>query len=51
MQIAFSTTVIGLLIAGVGLLIYSVKRQWFADEIAGLRYALDLHLMKEDETR
>ncbi len=43
MQIAFATTVIGIFVAGVGLLIYSVKRHWFNDEVACLRYALDLN--------
>ena len=47
MQIAFGTTVVGIFVAGVGLLLYSVKKHWFADEIAGLRYALDIHLRKE----
>lgn len=48
MQIAFGTTVVGIFIAGVGLLLYSVKRHWFADEISGLQYALDLKLRKEE---
>lgn len=47
MQIAFGTTVVGIFVAGVGLLLYSVKRHWFADEIAALRYALDLKLRRE----
>ena len=49
MQIAFGTTVVGIFDAGVGLLLYSVKKHWFADEIASLRYALDIHLRKEPE--
>lgn len=49
MQIAFGTTVVGIFVAGVGLLLYSVKKHWFADEIASLRYALDIHLRKEPE--
>ena len=48
MQIAFGTTVVGIFIAGVGLLLYSVKRHWFADEISSLQYALDLKLRKEE---
>ena len=47
MQIAFGTTVVGIFVAGVGLLLHSVKRHWFADEIAALRYALDLKLGRE----
>mgnify|MGYP007043821070 CR=1 FL=1 len=42
-------TVVGIFVAGVGLLLYSVKRHWFADEIASLQYALDLRLRKEEE--
>ena len=49
MQVAFGTTVVGIFVAGVGLLLYSVKKHWFADEIASLRYALDIHLRKESE--
>jgi len=48
MQIAFGTTVVGIFVAGVGLLLYSVKRHWFADEISGLQYALDLKLRKKE---
>lgn len=48
MQIAFGTTVVGIFVAGVGLLLYSVKRHWFADEIASLQYVLDLKLRKEN---
>ncbi len=47
MQVAFGTTVVGIFVAGVGLLLYSVKRHWFADEIASLQYALDLKLRRE----
>lgn len=44
MQIAFATTVVGCLVAGIGLLIYSVKRHWFAEEISNLQYVLDRRL-------
>lgn len=44
MQIAFATTVMGCLSAGVSLLIYSVKKHWYTEEIADLRYVLDRHL-------
>lgn len=47
MQIAFGTTVVGIFVAGVGLLLYSVKRHWFADEISSLEYALDLKRRRE----
>lgn len=41
MQIAFATTVVGCFIAGVGLLVYSVKKHWYADEIANLIYLME----------
>lgn len=41
MQIAFGTTVIGCLVAVVGILIYSVKRHWYTEEVINLRYVLD----------
>ncbi|MBS1370964.1 MAG: MotA/TolQ/ExbB proton channel family protein [Lentisphaeria bacterium] len=44
MQIAFATTVVGCLVAGVGLLVYSVKRHWYSEEISNLQYVLDRHL-------
>lgn len=44
MRIAFATTVIGCLVAGISLLIYSVKKHWYSEEIANLRYVLDRHL-------
>lgn len=40
-QIAFATTVVGCLIAGINLLVYSVKRHGFADEISNLIYLLE----------
>ncbi len=49
MRIAFATTVVGCFVAGVGLLLYSTKKHWYADEIASLRYALDLHIRRADD--
>lgn len=49
MQIAFGTTVVGIFVAGVGLLLHSVKRHWFTEEIACLRYALDVHLTEVEK--
>ncbi|OQA87581.1 MAG: MotA/TolQ/ExbB proton channel family protein [Lentisphaerae bacterium ADurb.Bin242] len=40
-QIAFATTVVGCFIAGVNLLVYSVKRHGFADEVSNLIYLLE----------
>ena len=44
MQIAFATTVVGCVCAGISLLIASVKKHWYTEEIADLRYVLDRHL-------
>ena len=47
MQIAFATTVVGCVISGIALLIYSVKKHWYAEEISDLRYVLDRQLREE----
>ncbi len=44
MQIAFATTVVGCVVAGVGLLVGSVRRHWYAEEISDLRYVLERQL-------
>lgn len=44
MQIAFATTVVGCLVAGIELLILTVKKYWYNEEIADLNYVLDRHL-------
>ena len=44
MQIAFATTVVGCMSAGIALLVSSVKKHWYAEEIANLYYVLDRHL-------
>ncbi|MBE6355872.1 MAG: MotA/TolQ/ExbB proton channel family protein [Lentisphaerae bacterium] len=41
MQIAFATTVVGCTVAGIALLINSVKKHWYIEEITNLRYVLD----------
>jgi biopolymer transport protein ExbB/TolQ len=48
MQIAFATTVIGCCIAGISILILSVRKHDYAEEICCLRYALDRHARKAD---
>ena len=47
MQIAFATTVVGCVIAGIALLVYSVKKHWYVEEISNLRYVLDRKLEGE----
>ena len=49
MQIAFATTVVGCFAAGVGLLVYSVRRHWYAEEISNLRYVLERQLKMRGE--
>jgi len=44
MQIAFATTVVGCTVAGIALLIHSVKKHWYIEEITNLRYVLDRKL-------
>ena len=44
MQIAFATTVLGCCIAGISILVLSVRKHDYADEIACLQYVLDRHL-------
>ena len=41
MQIAFATTVVGCFIAGSGVLVHSVKKHWFADEMADFVYLVE----------
>ena len=41
MQIAFATTVVGCVIAGIALLVNSVKKHWYSEEIGDLVYVLD----------
>lgn len=43
MQIAFATTVLGCCIAGISILVLSVRKHDYADEIACLQYVLDRH--------
>jgi biopolymer transport protein ExbB/TolQ len=46
MQVAFATTVIGLLIGAVGFIILQIKRRWFAADINHLEFVVEL-LKKE----
>ena len=46
MQIAFATTVLGCCIAGISILVLSVRKHDYADEIACLQYVLDRHQRK-----
>ena len=46
MQVAFATTVVGLVIAAVGVVTLQVKQRWYAREINDLDY-LDKTLQNE----
>jgi biopolymer transport protein ExbB/TolQ len=49
MQVAFTTTVTGIFISAVGLITYSVKNNWYREEISNLQYVLDLQLHQEKD--
>jgi biopolymer transport protein ExbB/TolQ len=42
MQVAFSTTVVGLVIGAIGFFISQVKRRWYATDINNLYFILDI---------
>ncbi len=46
MQVAFSTTVIGLLIGAIGFVVSQVKKRWYAADISNMEYIVEL--MKEE---
>ncbi len=48
MQVAFSTTVIGLFIGGVGFVIHLLKRRWHAQDLQALDYLFSLAQMDRE---
>ena len=42
MQVAFATTVVGMLIAAVGVLTVQVRQRWYARELNNLEYVRQL---------
>lgn len=42
MQVAFTTTVVGLVIGGIGLVIYQIKKRWYAEELAQIEFVAGL---------
>ncbi len=50
MQVAFATTVIGLLIGAVGFIVLQIKRRWFAADINNLEFVAEL-LKKESASK
>lgn len=51
MQIAFATTVVGCLVAGIGLLVSSVKKHWYKDELVNLAYLLEWKLNTMEQNK
>jgi hypothetical protein len=49
MQVAFSTTVVGLIVGAIGFLLTEVKQRWFAKDLSQLIYISDL-ITEENET-
>ncbi|EPR65375.1 MotA/TolQ/ExbB proton channel family protein [Cyclobacterium qasimii] len=49
MQVAFSTTVVGLIVGAVGFMLTEVKQRWFAKDLSQLIYISDL-ITEENET-
>ena len=48
MQVAFSTTVVGLIVGAIGYLLTEVKQRWFARDLSQLNYIADL-ITEENE--
>jgi biopolymer transport protein ExbB/TolQ len=42
MQVAFSTTVIGIFLGGTGFMLHSVRKRWFTDDFYKLQFIIDL---------
>ena len=47
MQIVFATTVVGLVISGIGLITLQVKQRWYASELNKLDYVARIIQEKE----
>jgi biopolymer transport protein ExbB/TolQ len=47
MRLAFSTTVVGIFIGGIGFLIHLVKRRWFLEDVKNCSYIVDVLFDKE----
>jgi biopolymer transport protein ExbB/TolQ len=40
--VAFTTTVVGLLIGGIGFIIFTIKRRWYAQDLSDMEYAVKM---------
>jgi biopolymer transport protein ExbB/TolQ len=47
MRLAFSTTVVGIFIGGIGFLIHLVKRRWYIEDVKNCSYIVDLLFKQE----
>ncbi|MDN5202754.1 MotA/TolQ/ExbB proton channel family protein [Fulvivirgaceae bacterium BMA10] len=50
MQVAFSTTVVGLIVGAIGFILTEVKQRWFAKDLSQLHYIADL-ITEENEKK
>ncbi|KXX68150.1 MotA/TolQ/ExbB proton channel family protein [Flammeovirga sp. SJP92] len=50
MQMAFATTVVGLIIGGIGFVLQNVQQKWFAEDYATLVFIVDL-MQEENEKK
>ena len=49
--IAFTSTVVGLLIGAVSLTVASVRQRWYSQDLDDMEYMAELSIAKEDDTR
>jgi biopolymer transport protein ExbB/TolQ len=40
--VVFTTTVVGLLIGGIGFIIFTIKRRWYAQDLSDMEYAVKM---------
>ena len=50
MQVAFSTTVVGLIVGAIGYILTEVKQRWYAKDLSQLNYIADL-ITEENEKK
>ena len=51
MQIAFSTTVIGIFLGGIGFVTHSVRKRWYSEDLYNLQYIMELAEEHENEKK
>lgn len=47
MRLAFSATVVGIFIGGIGFLVHLIKRRWYLEDVTNLSYIVDILFAKE----